>query len=230
MEIAANKLSVSLPFIENNTKHKARTWQSLIYIGACWSGFFVMGIELLGGRLLAPFFGSSIFVWGGIIAVFMTCLSLGYLIGGHLSTRSPTMTRLGMLLLAEALFALPIVGVGDLMLEWVSYVVPDARYGSLIGSFMLFGVPTIMSGMISPYAVRLLISDVDQSGRSAGGLYFVSTFGSAAGTIMTSFYLVLYLELNTIILCLIGASGMVGLTMIGADRLMRRDDRCEFQL
>ena len=51
----------------------------LVYAAALWSGFFVMGVELLGGRLLAPFFGNSIFVWGGVIAVFMACLSVGYL-------------------------------------------------------------------------------------------------------------------------------------------------------
>lgn len=194
----------------------------LIYAAAGWSGFFVMGVELLGGRLLAPYFGSSIFVWGGIIAVFMTCLSIGYLIGGQLSLRKPSMSRLGLLLAGEATLALPIIAAGDVILEYLSYVVPDPRYGSLLGSLLLFGAPTLMSGMISPYAVRLLISDLHKSGRSAGVLYFVSTLGSAAGTILTSFYFVLYLEINTIILSLICASGAVGATLLIADRAERR--------
>lgn len=194
----------------------------LIYAAAGWSGFFVMGVELLGGRLLAPYFGSSIFVWGGIIAVFMTCLSIGYLIGGQLSLRKPSMSRLGLLLAGEATLALPIIAAGDVILEYLSYLVPDPRYGSLLGSLLLFGAPTLMSGMISPYAVRLLISDLHKSGRSAGVLYFVSTLGSAAGTILTSFYFVLYLEINTIILSLICASGAVGATLLIADRAERR--------
>lgn len=194
----------------------------LIYAAAGWSGFFVMGVELLGGRLLAPYFGSSIFVWGGIIAVFMTCLSIGYLIGGQLSLRKPSMSRLGLLLAGEATLALPIIAAGDVILEYLSYLAPDPRYGSLLGSLLLFGAPTLMSGMISPYAVRLLISDLHKSGRSAGVLYFVSTLGSAAGTILTSFYFVLYLEINTIILSLICASGAVGATLLIADRAERR--------
>jgi len=194
----------------------------LIYAAAGWSGFFVMGVELLGGRLLAPYFGSSIFVWGGIIAVFMTCLSIGYLIGGQLSLRKPSMSRLGLLLAGEATLAMPITAAGDVILEYLSYLVPDPRYGSLLGSLLLFGAPTLMSGMISPYAVRLLISDLHKSGRSAGVLYFVSTLGSAAGTILTSFYFVLYLEINTIILSLICASGVVGATLLIADRAERR--------
>ena len=160
----------------------------LVYAAALWSGFFVMGVELLGGRLLAPFFGNSIFVWGGVIAVFMACLSVGYLLGGRLSLHQPTLRR----------------------------------HGSLLGSLLLFGAPTVLSGMISPYAVRLLVSALDSSGLSAGRLYFVSTLGSAAGTILTSFYLVLYLEIHTILLCFMGVSALVGSSLVLADRLWRR--------
>jgi hypothetical protein len=194
----------------------------LIYTAAGWSGFFVMGVELLGGRLLAPYFGNSIFVWGGIIAVFMTCLSIGYLVGGQLSMRTPSLARLGQMLMGGASLAIPIIAIGDEILEYLSYFVPDPRYGSLLGSLMLFGAPTIMSGMISPYAVRLLISDLQKSGRSAGLLYFVSTFGSAAGTILISFYFVLYLEVNVIILSLISVSGVVGAMLFITDFAYRR--------
>ena len=193
----------------------------LIYLAAGWSGFFVMGVELLGGRLLAPFFGNSIFVWGGVIAVFMACLSVGYLLGGRFSLHQPTLSKLGLLLLGEAVLALPIIAVGDTVLEALSDVVSDPRYGSLLGSLLLFGAPTELSGMISPYAVRLLIAALDSSGLSAGRLYFVSTLGSATGTILTSFYLVLYLEINTILLCFMGVSALVGSTLLVADRVGR---------
>lgn len=190
----------------------------LVYAAAGWSGFFVMGVELLGGRLLAPFFGNSIFVWGGIIAVFMACLSVGYLLGGRFSLNAPSLSRLGFLLLGEALLALPVILRGDMVLESLSDAVPDPRYGSLLGSLLLFGAPTVLSGMISPYAVRLLISALASSGLAAGRLYFVSTLGSATGTILTSFYLVLYLEINTILLCLMAISTLVGLALLIADK------------
>jgi hypothetical protein len=187
---------------------------AVVYAAAGWSGFFVMGVELLGGRLLAPFFGSSIFVWGGIIAVFMTCLSIGYLAGGQLSMRSPSLSILGLLMIGAGVLSVPIIAVGTPVLEWLSYAVPDPRYGSLVGALLLFGSSTVASGMISPYAVRLLIADLNQSGRSAGMLYFVSTLGSAAGTILTSFYAVLYLELDTIILAMIAMSIVMGVTLL----------------
>ncbi|MFA6230986.1 MAG: fused MFS/spermidine synthase [Rhodanobacter sp.] len=177
-----------------------------IYLAAAWSGFYVMGIELLGGRLLAPFFGSSVFVWGAIITVFMTCLSLGYLLGGQLSLSKPTLAVLCALLIGEAITATPIIALGPLTWEWLSYRVPDPRYGSLLGALLMFGLPTVIAGMVSPYAVRLLIGSVEASGRAAGRLYFVSTFGSAAGTILTAFYLVAWLPINTILLIFMGST------------------------
>lgn len=176
------------------------------YLVAFWSGFFVMGVELLGGRLLAPNFGSSIYVWGALIAVFMLALSLGYLAGGRWSQRDPSLKRLALLLAVAALTALPVLVLSGETLENLAIAVPDPRFGSLLGATLLFFVPTFFSGMVSPYCVRLLVDDEKISGRRAGQLYFVSTFGSAGGTIMTSFYLVLWFEVNTILISLISIS------------------------
>lgn len=176
------------------------------YLVAFWSGFFVMGVELLGGRLLAPNFGSSIYVWGALIAVFMLALSLGYLAGGRWSQRSPSLGRLALLLGVAALTALPVLFLSGEVLENLAIAVPDPRFGSLAGATLLFFVPTFFSGMVSPYCVRLLVDDEKTSGRRAGQLYFVSTFGSAGGTIMTSFYLVLWFEVNTILIGLVSIS------------------------
>jgi hypothetical protein len=182
----------------------------LCYLIAGWSGFFVMAVELLGGRLLAPTFGSSIYVWGAIITVFMLALSLGYLAGGRYSMREPSVRRLGAILVAAALTVLPVLAFGESLLDAVSLAVPDPRFGSLLGATLLFFVPTFFSGMVSPYAVRLLVEDRRSSGRQAGQLYFVSTFGSAAGTLLTSFYLVLLMEVDHILLALLAVSIALG--------------------
>jgi hypothetical protein len=176
---------------------------ALCYLIAFWSGFFVMGVELLGGRLLAPNFGSSISVWGALITTFMLALSLGYLAGGRYSQHKPSMPKLGMLLGAAALTALPVLPLSGITLENLAIAIPDPRFGPLAAAALLFFVPTFFSGMVSPYCVRLLVDSEETSGRRAGQLYFVSTFGSAAGTILTSFYLVLWLEVDTIIISLI---------------------------
>lgn len=183
----------------------------LCYLIAGWSGFFVMAVELLSGRLLAPTFGGGIYVWGAIITVFMLALSLGYLAGGWYSLRAANVRRLGALLLIAAVTVLPVLGVGNPVLDSISIAVPDPRFGSLLAAGVLFFLPTFFSGMISPYAVRLLIAEISTAGRHAGQLYFVSTFGSAAGTLLTSFYFVLWLEVNQILLALVGVSVVLGL-------------------
>ena len=185
-----------------------QTW--LAYVIAGWSGFFVMAVELLGGRLLAPTFGSSIYVWGAIITIFMLALSLGYLAGGRYSMMTPSVRRLGTILIIAAMTVVPLLLFAEPMLDAMSLAVPDPRFGSLLSAFTLFFVPTFFSGMVSPYAVRLLVQDRNSSGRHAGQLYFISTFGSAAGTLLTSFYLVLLLEVNQILLGLLLISVAIG--------------------
>lgn len=183
----------------------------LTYLIAGWSGFFVMAVELLGGRLLAPTFGSSIYVWGAIITVFMLALSLGYLAGGRYSTVQPSLRRLGIILIVAALSVAPLLFFADPMLDAVAGAISDPRSGSLTGAAVLFFVPTFFSGMVSPYAVRLLVRDRSSSGRHAGQLYFVSTFGSAAGTLLTSFYLVLVMEVNRILISMVLISVAIGI-------------------
>jgi hypothetical protein len=180
------------------------------YLIAGWSGFFVMAVELLGGRLMAPTFGSSIYVWGAIITIFMLALSLGYLAGGRFSMHAPSVRRLGAILLVAAATVVPVLIFGEQVLDAISIAMPDPRFGSLLAAAALFFVPTFFSGMVSPYAVRLLVDDPRLSGRHAGQLYFVSTFGSAAGTLLTSFYLVLWLEVNQILLLLLAVSAVIG--------------------
>jgi MFS family permease len=183
--------------------------RSLVFLIAGWSGFFVMAVELLSGRILAPNFGNSIYVWGGIITIFMLALSIGYLIGGRLSIREPSLKKLSMILMVAAASTTPVVLMSDAVLDRIFTLIQDPRYGSLISATILFFLPTMISGIISPYAVRLLVTDSNQSGHFAGLLYFVSTFGSAAGTILTSFYLVLYFEINNIVWTMIGISSII---------------------
>jgi hypothetical protein len=136
----------------------------------------------------------------------MLALSLGYLAGGRFSQRNPSLAKLGLLLAAAALTTLPVLPLSGITLENLAIAIPDPRFGSLAAAALLFFVPTFFSGMVSPYCVRLLVDSEESSGRRAGQLYFVSTFGSAAGTIFTSFYLVLWFEVNAIIISLIAIS------------------------
>lgn len=198
--------------------------QSLRQVGwvvlllAFTSGFIIMSVELLGGRILAPYFGSSIYVWGSIISIFMVALSVGYLIGGRLSVLSPNLGRYGLFFLLAALGLLPIVFFANQAMDAVFAAIDDPRYGSLLASTLLFFIPTAILGMIAPYSVRLMVNNTDHSGQVAGGLYFVSTLGSALGTLLTSFYLVLWFDMNTILLAMITVLLLAGVLAIVLNR------------
>jgi len=186
----------------------------VVNVLAFGGGFVIMALELLGGRILAPYFGNSIYVWGSIISVFMLSLALGYLIGGYVSLLRPSLARFAALFLLGAIVTGPLVFYADPLLKAVFDHIEDPRYGSLVAASALFVAPTAVLGMISPYSVRLMVGETAQSGRVAGTLYFVSTLGSALGTLATSFYFVLWFEIDTIVLLLTGA--LLALATIGA--------------
>lgn len=190
----------------------------VVLLLAFTSGFIIMSVELLGGRILAPYFGSSIYVWGSIISIFMVALSVGYLIGGRLSVLSPNLGRYGLFFLLAALGLLPIVLFANQAMDAVFAAIDDPRYGSLLASTLLFFIPTAILGMIAPYSVRLMVNNTDHSGQVAGGLYFVSTLGSALGTLLTSFYLVLWFDMNTILLAMITVLLLAGVLAIVLNR------------
>ena len=171
-----------------------------------------MSVELLGGKILAPYFGSGVYVWGSIITVFMLSLSLGYLLGGKLSVNNPSLTRFASIFGLGAILLYPLILFAEPVMEFIFLHIEDPRYGSLVASTFMFFLPAVILGMISPYSVRLLVTKVEESGKVAGTLYFVSTLGSAIGTLMTSFYFILWFEVNTVLtlltLVLLGVAGV----------------------
>lgn len=188
----------------------------LVYASAFVAGFVVMVLEMLGGRIIAPWFGGDIYVWGSIITVFMLALSLGYLIGGRWSLHNASLWRYGLLFLGAGVFILPVVFITQPIMAAIFDRIVDARYGSLVASLLLFLLPSIVMGMVSPYSVRLLTQSTQSSGASAGLLYFVSTLGSALGTLATSFYLVALWEINQILLAAIVIFCLNGIVLMAA--------------
>lgn len=155
-------------------------------------GWMVMQLEILGGRMLTPYFGSNIYVtWGSVIGVFLLSLSVGYMLGGWVSRTQRSKTVLG-----TNLF---VTGVWLCLLPWfvepVSYALIDigfgTKMGALVASVILFSLPTVLLGTVSPTAVRWLTSEADESGMKAGLVYAFSTAASFAGCVVTAFYLVL---------------------------------------
>ena len=180
-----------------------------------------MTIEMLGARILSPYFGGSLSVWGSIITIFMLALALGYLLGGRLSTRTPSGLTYALFFIGAALFSLPIILFADSVMRPIMINIEDPRYGSLLASIFLFFIPTSVLGMISPYSVRLMVDREEHSGQMAGLLYFISTLGSALGTLGTSFYFVLWYEVNQILWGALVSLMIAGLVVLFFENIMK---------
>ena len=195
--------------------------RALIACMAFVSGFCIMTIEMLGARILSPYFGGSLSVWGSIITIFMLALALGYLLGGRLSTRTPSGLTYALFFIGAALFSLPIILFADSVMRPIMINIEDPRYGSLLASIFLFFIPTSVLGMISPYSVRLMVDREEHSGHMAGLLYFISTLGSALGTLGTSFYFVLWYEVNQILWGALVSLMIAGLVVLFFENIMK---------
>jgi len=176
--------------------------QLLHYTIVFVSGAVLMALEIAGSRVLAPHFGSSIFVWGSLISVVMAALSIGYYWGGWLSTREPSYAKLVLLLLVPgvAVFFLPFVYPS--INEWIAARDFGIRMNPLIACSVLFLLPGVFMGTVSPYVIRLAATQLHTVGSTAGTLYAISTCGSIFGTLVTAFYLIPVLGVSNIIHCL----------------------------
>ncbi len=154
------------------------------------SGGVLLGVELAASRVLAPFFGSSIFVWGALIGIVLAGLSAGYWIGGVLADRFPApQLLLAVLALgAGTILLVPVVdgAVLKAIVEWD----PGPRLNPLLAAAVLFGIPSVILATATPIAVRLSARSVASVGKTAGRLFAVSTAGSIAGTFVTAFWLI----------------------------------------
>jgi spermidine synthase len=153
-----------------------------------------LGAEIAAVRLLAPYFGASTIVWANTIGVVLVALSLGYWLGGRLADRHPHMRGLCLLSLAAAvlLALVPFVAdpLLDLAVDALDQVSAGAFIGSLLAVLVLVAVPVMLLGAVSPYAIRLAVSKVEEAGTVAGRLYALSTAGSLLGTLISALVLI----------------------------------------
>ena len=192
------------------TNVRKRNGVAIILI-ACGSGWFVMELEVLGVRVLAPYFGSAVYVvMGSVIGVFLLSLSAGYMLGGWCSKKTNSKRVLGINFMAAGawLYAMPFFI--EPVCESIFNLGLDEKWGSLLAAFVLFGVPTLLLGTVSPIVVRWLTTRASDSGLNAGLVLAFSTVASFAGCVVTAFYLVLLSMRHTIF-----ASGIVLLVLGG---------------
>ncbi len=150
-----------------------------------------MAIELTASRLLAPYFGASLFIWTNIISVVLLALSLGYYLGGKLADRregKQLQKTLYMLIFITGLLVtlIPFVGKPIFLLAYdaISSRTASIFLGSLAATLGLFMLPLLLLGMVSPIAAKIGLKNKGDTGQVIGSLYACSTLGSLIGTFL----------------------------------------------
>lgn len=162
--------------------------QRYLYFTVFSSGMTTLAIELAASRLLGSVFGTSNLVWASIIGLILIYLTIGYFLGGWWADRSPKLKTFYQVL-AWGSFT---TGLIPFFSRPILRIAADAfdrlQIGILFGSFttvlVLFVVPVILLGTVSPFAIRLALRDSRQAGRISGRVYAISTLGSFLGTFL----------------------------------------------
>ncbi|MDR5702045.1 MAG: fused MFS/spermidine synthase, partial [Armatimonadota bacterium] len=154
------------------------------------SGGVLLALEIIASRVLAPYFGNSVYVWGSLISVFLGALSAGYYLGGKIADRWPSLAVFSGVVFLAGLLVTPIPLFAPAVLETIALRDYGPRANPLLAAFILFALPSVVMGTISPYAVRLRAKTVATMGNVAGRLYALSTVGSIAGTLLAAFVLI----------------------------------------
>lgn len=183
----------------------------MIGVAVFIAGAVLLGLEIASSRVLAPFFGSSLYVWGALIGVVLAGLSVGYWLGGMAADREPTPQLFVGVLALGALLVLAIPFVDGWVLDRVVELDPGPRLNPLLATVILFGAPAVVLGTVSPIAVKLRARSLDRLGRTAGRLFAISTAGSIAGTFATAFWLIPELGTDQLL-----AAGAVALMLAAA--------------
>lgn len=170
----------------------------MIYVTVFWSGATLMALEIAGSRILAPYFGSSLFVWGSLIGVVLCALTVGYYAGGYAADRYPDLGPLS-----------SVIGAASAMIALIPHisrtVIPVAAekfspgVAPVLSAIALFFLPSLLLAMVSPWCVRISLSSVSNAGHVSGRLFALSNLGSIAGTFGTAFWLLPFSGVDSVI-------------------------------
>ncbi|MGE0560801.1 MAG: fused MFS/spermidine synthase [Flavobacteriales bacterium] len=158
-----------------------------LFLLAFIEGGAVMCVELCGAKILSPYFGTSIYVWAAVLGITLTALMVGYYLGGYLSTKNKSVAFIcWVMLVAGCLVTLtPLISKAVLSVT----IQLNLLTGTVISLFSFLFFPLVLFGATSPLIINFLTQQKDDSGKSSGTVYAVSTFGGIITTFFVGFYL-----------------------------------------
>ncbi len=176
------------------------------------TGAAILIIEVTAIRMLAPYFGNTLFTISSIIGIVLGGLSLGYYLGGIFADKYPKFSVFFFLIFIAGIFSFLIQVFSKIALPTLGTIL-DMKIGPPIVSLILFFIPNLILGMISPFAIKLKTLELKEIGKVSGKVFFWSTLGSIIGSFLAGFLLIPHFGISKIIistaltLIIIGISG-----------------------
>jgi hypothetical protein len=175
---------------------------ALVCVAAFFQGFLSMGFQLVATRLLAPFFGSTLFVWSFVISTFLAAFSVGAILGGLFSQLPPKRLManlIGLVLIGLVGYAVTATR-GHAILQLVDARLDNVFLALGLSCFLLFFFPVTCLSALLPIFTEALVAAGARGGMSTGVVYGVSTLGNITGVMATAFVLIPSFATSTILL------------------------------
>lgn len=149
-----------------------------------------MILELVASRVLAPFFGTSNLVWTSVIGIILLSSSIGNYIGGIIADKKNVSSKFKAILLFSFLTIIVIPFVQVKILTAISTIFSDIKVGAILATVLLFFIPSLLVGVLSPIILKLKLDSIDSAGKTSGKISAISTIGGIVGTFFGGFYLI----------------------------------------
>lgn len=157
-----------------------------LFVVAFVEGGALMAVEIVGAKLVGPFYGSSLYVWAAVLGLTLGGLTTGYFLGGIVSQRAPHRRTLFTILLASALLVALMPWSAQFIME--ATLTAELRLGITLSCLVFLFPPLVCFGMVSPMIIRLVSTHEHKIGHAAGTVYAVSTIGGILTTYFVAFY------------------------------------------
>ena len=184
-------------------------WQSclLVFIASACT----LVIELIAGRIMAPYVGVSLYTWTSIIGIVLAGMSVGNYLGGVIADRRASRRTLGTIFIAGSVACLLILVITDFVIGQTFRLSLLPRI--VVYTTAIFLLPSLVLGMVSPLVVKLALADLTRTGNTVGTIYAFSTAGSIVGTFLTGFWLISWLGTRSIVWIVAGVLLLTGLAV-----------------
>lgn len=177
-------------------------------------GALVMIFEIIGSRILSPFIGTSTYIWTSLIGVILASLSLGYWLGGRIADKKPDVKILASVIFAAGGLVSLTVLIKDILLSMIAAASLPLEIKALVAALLLFAPASICLGFVTPFAVRLKMTSLAETGKTVGSLYALSTIGSIVGTFAAGFFLIPFVGSVRTLYLIAGSLMGIGLLLV----------------